>query len=371
MFVPVLNRFRSRKIGGVKSSMLLWPLLFAAVAVGAIVFIKAATATSSFEAENATLSNGAQSVSDTAASGSSAVKFMATVAPPVTTTITAIGQLQPAAEGSGLVASRQYPGVFWWIRDGGDATTDKPREAVWAVKFDAAGNVVNVRGTDKFPFNMVTGSTNNNWEDIGMDDQNNLWIGDIGANVCTRLNQKLLKIKEPNPATTETVAITASYSFEFPDPISGCNTWNSEAMFWLDGKMYIFAKTDNSPVYRIDLPAGTSGRATLVRLGTLTGGVDAISVSSISDDRKRLMVAGYGNMKVFTTTNTSLTGDALVKDLISRKPTYIAKLTTGVDGLVAATEGGSFVRNSHDVAFVSENKFVYYAKPNEYGDGGQ
>ena len=46
MFVAVLNRFRSRKIGGIKSSMLLWPLLFAAVAVGAIVFIKAATATS-------------------------------------------------------------------------------------------------------------------------------------------------------------------------------------------------------------------------------------------------------------------------------------------------------------------------------------
>lgn len=371
MFVAVLNRFRNSKVVSLLSNKFLWPLLFAAVAVGAIVFIKAATATTAFELESATLTGGAQSVTDAAASGGSAVKFTPTVTQPVTTTITATGAPLPAGEGSGLVASRQYPGVFWWIRDGGEATAGKPRDAVYALKYDANGNLVNVRGTDKFPYNMVTGSANNNWEDIGMDDQNNLWIGDIGANKCDRLNQKLLKIKEPNPATDETVAITSIYSFEFPDPASGCNTWNSEAMFWLDGKWYIFAKTSNSPVYRVDLPSGSSGRATLVRLGTLTGGVSSISVSSLSDDRKRLMVAGYGVVKVFTTTNTTLKGDALVKDLISRAPTFSAKTTTGVEGAAAATEGGSFVRNSYNITFVSENKYVYYAKPNEYGDSGQ
>ena len=83
------------------------------------------------------------------------------------------------------------------------------------------------------------------------------------------------------------------------------------------------------------------------------------------------MVANYGNMKVFRTTNSTLRGDALVKDLISRQPAFSAQLSSGVTGFTAATEGGSFRRNSYDVAFVSENKFVYYAKPNEYGDGGQ
>ena len=365
------NKLHLGTLSAVLRNRLVWPLLFALIALGAVVFIRAATPTSSFESDSGTVANGAQIVNDANASGGSALKFTATAPLPVTTSITAIGPLQPAGEGSGLVASRQYPGVFWWIRDGGAATVDKPRDAVWAVKFDSAGNVVNVRGTNKFPFNLVTGSQNNNWEDIGMDDQNNLWIGDIGANNCGRQDQKLLKIKEPNPTTDEVVAITSSYTFQFPDPAAGCNTWNSEAMFWLDGKWYIFAKTSNSPVYRIDLPAGTSGRATLVRLGTLTGGTSNISVSSISDDRTRLMVANYGNMKVFRTTNSTLRGDALVKDLISRQPAFSAQLSTGVDGFIAATEGGSFRRNSYDVAFVSENKFVYYAKPNEYGDGGQ
>jgi hypothetical protein len=273
-----------------------------------------------------------------------------------------------AAEGSGMIASRQYPGVYWWHRDGGEATDQKPRDAIYAVKFDSNGNPVPVRGTKYFPFNLVSGSKNNNWEDIAMDDQNNIWIGDIGANLCGRNDQKIMKIKEPNPTSDEGLTILASYTFKFPDPASGCNTWNSEAMFWLDGKMYIFAKTSNSPVYRIDLPAGSnSGTAKLVRIGTLAGGVSNISASSITDDRSRLMVASHGSTNIYQTTNTSLTGDALVKDLISRTPKYKASFTCG-SGCTLAVEGGSFKRNSYDIAYVSENKYLYYGKPADYGD---
>ncbi len=272
-----------------------------------------------------------------------------------------------AGEGSGMVASRQYPGVYWWMRDGGDATADKPRDAIYAMKFDANGNSLAVRGTDKFPFNLVSGSKNNNWEDIAMDSNNNIWIGDIGANLCGRQDQKLLRVKEPDPTSSETLTITANYTFKFPDPASGCNTWNSEAMFWLDGKMYIFAKTTNSPVYRVDFPSGSTGTANLVRLGTLAGGVSNISVSSISDDRSRLMVASHGKTNIYQTTNTSLTGDSLVKDLISRAPKYIATFTCGT-GCTTAVEGGAFKRNSFDVAYVSENKYIYYSKPAGYLD---
>lgn len=285
------------------------------------------------------------------------------------TTIPALSIQALAGEGSGMVASRQYPGVNYWLRDGGTATADKPRDAIFAVKFDANGNPVPVRGTDKFPFYNVTGSPNNNWEDIAMDDTNNIWIGDIGANNCDRNNQKLIKIKEPNPSANETLTILASYTFKFPDPVTGCNTWNSEAMFWLDGKMYIFAKNSGSSVYRVDLPSGTSGTATLTKLGSLTGGVSNISVSSISDDRTRLVVAGHAKMNMYKTTNPSLRGDALIKDLISRAPAYVSTFSTGTADK-PTVEGGSFKRGSYDVAFVSENKYIYYATPRTYGDTG-
>lgn len=275
--------------------------------------------------------------------------------------------LVAAAEGSGMIASRQHPGVYWWMRDGGPSTAEKPREAIYAVKFDSSGKPVPLRGTNFFPFNLVNTSTNNNWEDIAIDDQDNIWIGDIGANLCGRNDQKIMKIKEPDPLSNETLNVIASFTFKFPDPASGCNTWNSEAMFWLDGKMYIFAKTNNSPIYRMDLPTGTSGTAKLVRLGTLAGGVSNISVSSLSSDRSRLLVASHGSLKIYTTTNTNLYGDALVKDIISRSPKYTASFTCG-SGCTTAVEGGAFKTNSYEAAFVSENKYLYYAIPSDYGD---
>lgn len=272
-----------------------------------------------------------------------------------------------AGEGSGLAASKTFGGVHWWMRDGGDATADKPRDAIYAVKFDSSGNPVAVRGSDKFPFFMVNGESNNNWEDIAVDDDGNVWIGDIGANVCSRNNQKLIKVKEPDPTSSKSLEAVATYTFKFPDPASGCNTWNSEAMFWLDGKMYIFAKTSGSPVYRVDLPSGNSGTATLVKLGSLAGGASNISVSSVSSDRSSLVVASHGTMNVFKSSNTGLKGDAFVKDIISRKPAHTATFDAGTKKS-KSVEGGSFVNGTRDIAFIAEGKQLYYAKAAAYGN---
>jgi hypothetical protein len=272
-----------------------------------------------------------------------------------------------AGEGSGMVASKKYPGVYWWLRDGGESTAEKPREAVYAAKFDASGTPVAVRGSDKFPFFSVSGVENNNWEDIAVDDDGNIWVGDIGANTCSR-TQKLLKLKEPDPSSNQTLSVAATYNFQFPDPANGCSTWNAEAMFWLDGKMYIFAKTSGSPIYRIDLPANSGGTATLTKLGKLAGSVSNISVSSLSDDRSRLMVASHGVMNVYKTSNTNLQGDALVKDIISRAPAFTANLGPGTKK-TSSVEGGSFVRGTKNVVLIGEGKQLYFAKPAAYGDG--
>jgi hypothetical protein len=283
-------------------------------------------------------------------------------------TIETTGVRVRAAEGSGMVASRNYPGVFWWMRDGGPSTAEKPREAIYAMKFDTSGNLKPVRGSDNFPFNEIRNTSNNNWEDIALDEDNNIWIGDIGANNCGRNNQKLFRVKEPAPTSSEKLTIDASYTFKFPDPKSGCNTWNSEAMFWLDGTMYIFAKTYASPVYRVDFPSGNSGTAKLVKLGTLNGGVSNISVSSLSSDRSRLVVASHKVTNIFTTDKTWLRGDDLVKELINSDPTYTANFDCNCSASTTAVEGGAFRPGSYDIAFVAENKYTYYAKAADYGD---
>lgn len=285
----------------------------------------------------------------------------------------------PAAEGSGLVASKQYPGVFWWNRDGGQAS--KPRDAVYAMKMDNKGNLLPVRDTNKFPYVLfadgTTSSTiyNKQWEDIALDDENNLWIGNIGANPksgdpdgCGHSQQKIYKIKEPNPTSdTRTGAILAQYTFTFPDPPAGCLTYNSEAMFWLDGKMYIVAKKSNSPVYRIDFPAGNTGTAKLTLIGNLPSGISNISYSSVSTDKKRLMVGGHGGFKVLTSSNSTLVGDAWVKDIISRAFKWNAVFSC-TPSCKTTSEGGAFFNNSYNTAFVSETSWIYFATPAMYGD---
>jgi hypothetical protein len=87
-----------------------------------------------------------------------------------------------AGGGSGIVASRRYPGVLWAIRD--------------------------------------------------RDGQGNLWIADIGNNECARTDTALLKVREPDPAAAGPARLLATYRHRFPDPPPGCAGRNAEAMSW-------------------------------------------------------------------------------------------------------------------------------------------
>ncbi|GAA4684743.1 hypothetical protein [Phytohabitans rumicis] len=267
----------------------------------------------------------------------------------------------PANEASGVIASRRHPGVYYWLRDGGPVKPGQPRSALWGLRLDRAGEPRTVRGEEVFPSYEVVGVGNRDWEALAIDDTNNLWIGELGANDC-RSRQRLLRVVEPDPTTATSVEVAAEYALRFPDnPRDGCRTYNSEAMFWLDGHLYVFAKTEGSPVYRVDLGEDT---ATLVRIGQLGRGVDNISASSVSDDRTRLMVLDHERLWVYEAGDPSLRGDAYVRDVIARAPRWQGRF----DGPgTAAVEGGTFARDSYDLTFVGEDRRIYYSDPTGYG----
>ena len=271
--------------------------------------------------------------------------------------------LLPANEASGIVASRRNPGVYYWLRDGGPDKPGRPRTALWGMRIDESGQPGAVLGDALFPAFPVTGASNVDWEALTIDDAGDLWIGQLGANDC-RSRQRVHRLAEPDPATESTLPVLATYDLRFPDnPKSGCRTYNSEAMFWIDGHLYLFAKTERSPVYRVDLPEGLSGEATLTRVGQLGRGIDNISASSVSDDRTRLMVLDHKGMWVYEV-DPARRGDDLVRDAISRAPKWQA--TFGGEG--ASVEGGTFARGSHRLAFVAEDRRIYVADPQRYGD---
>lgn len=121
----------------------------------------------------------------------------------------------PANEASGLVASRRHPGVFYWLRDGGGATTQRPRAALWTIRLGDDAHAYPVRRGENFPFAQVFDAANTDWEDVVIDDDDNLWIGDIGANDCVR-EQYLYRTLEPEPDTDDPFVVTGRYPLAFP-----------------------------------------------------------------------------------------------------------------------------------------------------------
>src|SRR5437588_12859727 len=75
-------------------------------------------------------------------------------------------------ESSGIVASRQYPGVFWTHTDGGGFK----KQVLYAITREG-----------KFLADFrVVGALVHDWEDIAIDPEHHLYVADVGNNDAER-----------------------------------------------------------------------------------------------------------------------------------------------------------------------------------------
>lgn len=253
----------------------------------------------------------------------------------------------PAGEGSGAVESRKYPGVVWAHRDGGSATADKPRAALYAYKVQG-GKLVDITPGAKFKAINIPGTSNQQWEDIGADDAGNLWIGQIGS--CATCEHYLLKIKEPDPTKDTSAEVLAKYTYAYPGSFS-----NSESLFIFENSPYLITKASPSVVYRMTT-LQTGGKVNVLKkIGALpsNGGAN-LSGADISRDKKRFVVGAHNTTFVYESSNPKLTGEAYVTDLISRAPKY--SITHNIGGV----EGIAFVGGGYDITLLSENKAIHH-----------
>lgn len=156
---------------------------------------------------------------------------------------------QAIAESSGLVASRTHSGVFWTHNDSGDVAR------LFAI--DATGALIG-----EF---RVAGATHRDWEDIAADDAGHLYVGDFGNNANDRRDLVVYRIPEPDPfagggAARADRVLRFRYADQdaYPDPEQ--RNFDAEALFWMDGALYLFTKhrsDTGTKLYR--LPATTAG----------------------------------------------------------------------------------------------------------------
>ncbi|MDD5110367.1 MAG: LamG domain-containing protein [Patescibacteria group bacterium] len=188
-------------------------------------------------------------------------------------------------ESSGVIASHQYPGVFWVHNDSGDSNrifaTYEDGRVIREVTVDIGG--VSMSGAD--------------WEDISLDPKTNeIWIADFGNNCNCRSDLKLWKVTEPNPFSDTVTARAVRYDFKYPD-----GSHNAEALFvwkarpYVDADInipYIVIKGGTAGVYTFS-PELKSG-VTLKKIATFNSGGVLVTGADISDDGRRLALVNHG-----------------------------------------------------------------------------
>jgi hypothetical protein len=267
-----------------------------------------------------------------------------------------------AGGGSGIVASKRYPGVLWAIRDrGGQDRPGRPQNALYAYKV-TDGQVGKVAGAAFKAVPMPVKARD--WEDIGRDSDGNLWVADIGNNECDRTDTALLKVREPDPAAAGPAELLATYRYRFPDPPPGCAGRNAEAMFLVDDVPYLIDKARQSTVYRFP-ELDPDGAVTLEKVGVLAGQVANLSGADVSTDRRRLAVDTHTMLYVYQAADPSLDGPALVAELISRPPAWTVQLA-GPGAGAANVEGVAFSYGGLDLNLLAENRDVYFVPAAAY-----
>jgi hypothetical protein len=240
-----------------------------------------------------------------------------------------IGRIEhsPVREASGLVASRQYPGLFWTICD-----SENPPH-LFAI--DQAGRLLAEYKLDQ--------TANVDWESIAADGQGNLYIGDVGNNLSLPLRW-VLKVREPDPrlaiassakpAGVAKLTVEKLVAYRFP-----AAPFDVEGMFFCEDSLYLLSKVrQGTGLYQLRLD-GSPGWQTLVKICDVPA-IHTVTGADISADGRRVAMCSYQHVVVF------LLRDAGVTALAGEPERRVAFRAPGVEG--CAWHGDDLVLVSED-----------------------
>ena len=197
-----------------------------------------------------------------------------------------VGKLtQPGlAESSGIVASRKYPGVYWSMNDSGHPPM------LYAV--NSTG-----KGLGRI---ALTGAKNIDWEDIAIDAEGMLYIGDVGDNSRKRKVLTVYAVGEPDPKSKpKSVAVKCKYRFRYP---AGDGPFDCEAMFVRKGWAYLITKEmPKARLYRVRLNgvSASAGKTLQAEYLGLLRGAQWVTAADICPAGRRIAVLSYLGVWVY------------------------------------------------------------------------
>ena len=180
-------------------------------------------------------------------------------------------------ESSGIVASQQFEGVYWTLNDSGNPAT------LYATK----------RNGELIREIAVKGSGNFDWEALGIDDKNQLWIGEIGNNSRMRFDLKVVVVAEPDPFTETEATVIVSYPYRYPD-----ENVDAEGLFIVNGLPYIVSKEQERAILYRFPTLEPDTKQTLIRVGEFAD-AGLVTGAGVSDDGTRLAVCTYDALWIY------------------------------------------------------------------------
>lgn len=259
-----------------------------------------------------------------------------------------VGRLsfKPIKESSGLVRSRAWPDVYWTHNDSGD------QARIFPVRID--GSIVRPESVKKGEYAgiQILGAQHIDWEDIALDAEGNIFIGDFGNNWSTRHNLGVYVLKEPDPFNTTAARVRWWLPFEYgghkqsPPSLSGRN-YDAEALFCANGRLYILTKhrwNRNTRLYRF--ATMTPGRINrLVLLGEFnTYGM--VTAADASPDGTRLVLLTYKALWLFERTSSDY--DSWLEGKVWWLPIKNGRICEGVcfadDAILISNENRDLLR---------------------------
>ncbi len=184
-------------------------------------------------------------------------------------------------ESSGVAASRQHAGVLWTHNDGGGR-----KASLYAIDRQGA----------HLGRWLVTGVALRDWEDIALDDQNRLYIADVGNNDARRQTLAVYRVDEPDPKTGGgVVRVSQGWTLRFPEKPFDC-----ESLFIWKDNAYVISKVFDdleAEIYSFAL-TGQTGQETLRRVARLRI-TSPVTGADISADGRQLGVVAQSGAFVF------------------------------------------------------------------------
>jgi hypothetical protein len=242
-------------------------------------------------------------------------------------------------ESSGVAASRQFPGVFWTHNDGGGPK----RQVLYAI---------NREGKSLAEF-FVGDVLLHDWEDIAIDDEKHLFIGDIGNNAAKRKELAVHQIDEPDPhSKATTVRPRRSWRLRFPKAPFDC-----ESLFVWKGHGYVVSKVFDDArahIYRFPLE-DVKGPVTL-ELVAKTKIESPVTGATISPDGKLLAMVAKSAAFVY-----KIDGDVAT---VSKTKPYQTKFRhEHIEGCCFVPEGLLATSESREIYLFTDEAFRWQREP--------